>query len=280
MFWLNGVALAAFIVGIVSSWRVLRSLRTPAAVDEPLVAWTEAPTPAWRHERFNAGLMTLHGACVLLLGALLMISVNRYRAPATLLFLPVPTDRSFDAYMGTLLVGVVGYVCGSVAGFPMARRCVRQNPITLTAEGVVYGKSLTPWERFSRFRRDEVGRAIRLYSTYSPRIASIALRPPDPALFEAANELIARYVPENAPVPSVRWTRRRGTLLAGVLVPAAVLLLVGVWFLARPGPVAWTYYGLATYLLYAYGGRLMWRYNFAGQRQQAPGAGREEENGT
>jgi hypothetical protein len=225
---------AGFALGWVVIWRGRRPLELESTTS---LAWIEQPVPFWHQDPVQALFIGGHTTSVLLLAVLFALDLAR------------GTPAVGPALGRHLALMAVWFMAGSLLAFPLAYRYAGKMPMSVFVNGVARGQYASDWGPFSHFRADASTRVIRLYSVRTPEVVRVAWQPPTAELFDAVVQVLAAGLPDQAPVLSVPWYRRRAAVLgalAGVTLP---FLLGGVGVYAAQVPWSWIYYTAAVSLV-------------------------------
>jgi hypothetical protein len=253
---------AWLIIGGIRTFHLLAASRSPAPGLNAIREWSERPLSSWRYEPYSAAAILLHTLAISSLGIAALDAVSTAGAFNAL---PAPSDTAPPVLLWIAeggSISIVGFLVGSLVAFPLAR--LRRAPVAfaITEEGVVHGRTLMPWSWFSHFSIDSKGGVLRLYSAFSPDLASLISRPTPLAQLVDLGTALRPYLPTDSTPGNRAWYRTKLLLIPTMLSVCMPLSAVG-WLATRlPRELALFAIALSTTVLALLGGRVISLFGF------------------
>lgn len=260
------VAPLGLAIGFGLGWRSIKRGRRPADCSGALLRWSEQPVSAWRENWAGALFITLHGAGILLVGALFLLDptwrtgVHKLFLIDATPFMPSAVRAEFqqDLY-GVVIIGLglVAVLCGSLLAFPVATRWIRPISVCILPEGLVRGPYLSSWSSYRYFSTDPGRHLIRFYPPKARQMASMTLQPSGAEVYNQAVALLNQYLSQTPPEDPVPWPLRWPVFLGLGLTLVVLFVACALWLYANAIPWAWIYYIFVTYFVYLLGSGLL-----------------------
>jgi len=251
---------AGLVTGCWRGYRLLLTNRRTIVTTGTLHRWWGTRLSSWKHEPQVTVAVLVHTGAVALLG---VVALAAARKPATFNRPPFTGDATMVGLAwliesGSMLLG--GYLVGALLAFPLASLERKPVAYAISADGMVYGRTLMPWRWFSHFSFERSTRLLWLYSSFAPDLPSFTLQLPEPV--EELVQALAQHLPPGRPLATLAWYRTRR-----MLVPAMVLLsliFIGLECLAAQMPRELALFSIVlfTTILASLGGRLITLFGF------------------
>jgi hypothetical protein len=274
MLWINFLALASFIAGLVAGWRAIKRGRAPFELDDTLLSWEENPAPVLHYDKFAAVIITFHSISVLVLCATLICSVNRagptplsptYESPlgrwlSATIGVDDPHVQRLSAVVAGLAVGIAAFIAGSVVVFPFVRWWVRPVLVHVVPDGIVYGQTYVTWPEIHDCRADPRYRLLRLSSSANPQSLVSVLHPPTDNLYAEVGHKIRELLPQPPESAAIAWHRRRPVVALAFSLIILSILLSAFWIYVRAQEWVWALLAFEAWVVTALGAKTIKTY--------------------
>jgi hypothetical protein len=251
---------AGLAIGCWRAYRLLITNRRSIATTDTLHQWWGARLSAWKVEPQVTVAVMVHTGAVVLLGVVALAAALK---PATFNRPPFTEDATMVGLAwliegGSMLLG--GYLLGALLAFPLASLERKPVAYAISANGMVYGRTLMPWHWFSHFSLERSTRLLRLYSSFAPDLPSFTLELPEPV--EELEQALAQHLPPGETAATRAWYRTRRMLVPEMVLLCLLFLSLGCLAARMPRELALFTIVLFTALLAALGGKLITLFGF------------------
>jgi hypothetical protein len=254
-------------MGSVRAYRKLTASRKQIPAQAALYSWRQKRLSSWRYERYTIMAILVHTIAVISLGGAAITSAIK---PTTL---TGPLLAGDPIMVGLIWlseggsIALIGYLLGSVLGFPLASFEQAPAAYGVSEAGVIYGCRLLPWNWFSHFSFDRDKRLLSFYSAFAPNLPSFIAKLPEVIPVEELLVVLESRLPKTAN-RKIGWYQTKYAL-----VPVMVLLClpwIALGWLATWLPREWALFPIAlcTTLLAWLGGYLITYFGFGTVRVQ------------